>query len=187
MKKIIILDALKSRVLPLTIVFGFTSLLLFTFLLVSIFRARVIGIGYTIKILKEKNVRENNNFGISKVVFQQGFHDKGFDLRCMTWPSKLLYSGWSNNKKDRDFFIDYYVPPGKKAIICATTALAASLSAHPQKRFLYEVSKTELDDGLYVRVVVGVSEVRAPCKLVTGSVDCANSILGRQAIVKYEP
>ncbi|WP_026733716.1 hypothetical protein [Fischerella sp. PCC 9605] len=187
MKKIIIPDALRSRVLPPTIGLGLTSLLLFTFFLVDIFRARVIDIDYTMKILKEKHQKENKNFGISKVVFQKGFNDKGPDLRCITWSSKLLYSGWNNDKKDRDFFIDYYVPSGKKAIICATPALAASLSAHPKKRFLYEVSKTELDDGLYVRVVVGVSEVRETCKLVTGSVDCANSILGRQAIVKYEP
>jgi hypothetical protein len=163
------------------------SLILTTFFSLDIFRARVIDIDKANRLLEAKKQKENNDLGNSKVIVSQGFSDKGIDSRCLTWPSKLTYSGWSDNPKDHDFFIDHYVPAGKKAIICATPALSAALAIHPRKRFLYEVSKIELDDGLYVRVVVGLSEAREPCKLFTGSVDCVNSILARQAVVKYEP
>jgi hypothetical protein len=177
----------KGRFLIITTFLLIGSLTLATFFSLDIFRARVIDINKANRLLEAKKQKENNDLGNSKVIVSQGFSDKGIDSRCLTWPSKLTYSGWSDNPKDHDFFIDHYVPAGKKAIICATPALSAALAIHPRKRFLYEVSKIELDDGLYVRVVVGLSEAREPCKLFTGSVDCVNSILARQAVVKYEP
>ncbi len=190
MRRISIPYNFKGRTLKIIIGLGVISLALFTFFLVDIFRARVIDIENANKILAEKSKQENNSFGISKVTFQQGSNDKGLDLRCLSWSSKQLSSGWSDEidqRKDHDFFIDYYIPSGKKAIICATPALSASLAVHPKKRFLYEVSKISLDDGLYVRIVIGLSESREFCKSVTGKVTCMNSILGQQAIVKYEP
>jgi hypothetical protein len=177
----------RGRLLLLTTFFLIGLFSGVTFFAVDIFRARVIDIDKANQILEVKKQKENNSFGVTKVSFSQGFSDKGVDFRCLSWSSKFLYSGWSNDPKDHDFFIDHYVPTGKQAIICTTPALSAALAVHPRKRFLYEVSKIDLDDGLYVRVVVGLSEAREPCKLLTGSVDCVNSILARQAVVKYEP
>ncbi|WP_289793713.1 hypothetical protein [Chlorogloeopsis sp. ULAP01] len=187
MKKIARLHQIQPRVLVTTIGLGVLLLASFTFFLFDILKIRVINVDNARRILAEQKRKENNNFGISKIAFQQGSNNKGLDLRCLNWSSKQLYNGWSNIGKDHDFFIDYYLPSGKKAIICTTPALATALAANSKTRFLYEVSTTELDDGLYVRIVVGLSEVRETCKLITGSVDCLNSILMRQAIVKYEP
>ncbi|WP_315789105.1 hypothetical protein [Fischerella sp. JS2] len=184
-KKILI--NFRGRLLLLNTFFLIGLLSGLTFFSVDIFRARVIDIDEANQLLEAKKQKENNSFGVTKVLFSQGSSDKGIDLRCLSWSSKFLYSGWSDNPKDHDYFIDHYIPAGKKAIICATPALSAALAVHPRKKFLYEVSKIDLDDGLYVRVVVGVSEAREPCKLLTGSVDCMNSILARQAVVKYEP
>lgn len=181
-----ILVYFQGRLLILTTFFLIGLISGITFFSAGIFRARVIDIDKANQLLEAKKQKENNSFGVTKVLFSQGFSDKGIDLRCLSWSSKILNSGWSNNPKDHDFFIDHYVPAGKQAIICATPALSAALAVHPRKKFLYEVSKIDLDDGLYVRVVVGVSEAREPCKLFTGSVDCVNSILARQAVVKYE-
>ncbi len=177
----------QSSLLILTIFLLGFSLILTSFFSLDILRARVIDIDKANQLLEAKKQKENNYLGTTKVLISQGFSDKGIDPRCLTWSSKLSYSGWSDDPKDHDFFIDHYIPPGKKAIICATPALSAALAIHPRKRFLYEVSKIDLDEGLYVRVVVGLSEVREPCQLFTGSVDCMNSILARQAVVKYEP
>ncbi|MBF2009079.1 MAG: hypothetical protein IGS49_27450 [Chlorogloeopsis fritschii C42_A2020_084] len=187
MKKIIIPHQIKPRFLATAIGLGALFIILLSLFIFDILRVRVINVDNTRRILAEQKQKENNYFGISKVAFQQGSNNKGLDLRCLTWSSKQLYNGWSDVSKDHDFFIDYYLPSGKKAIICTTPILAGALAANSQKRFLYEVSTTDLDDGLYVRIVIGLSEVRETCKLMIGSVDCMNSLLMRQAIVKYEP
>jgi hypothetical protein len=107
------------------------------------------------------------------------------DLRCLSWITTPTNHGWTQDKNDRDFFIDYYVPPDKKAIICTTPSLAAALIAKRDRPFLYEVYPTEY--GFRIRIIEGLSEVRKPCQMLTGDKNCANALLLRQAIVRFEP
>ncbi len=69
--------------------------------------------------------------------------------------------------------------------VSTTPVLAAALTAETDKPFLYEVYPT--DYGLHVRITIGLSEVGDACKSLTGNVNCADSILSRQVIVRYEP
>ncbi|MBD2778143.1 hypothetical protein [Iningainema tapete] len=184
MKQLILLDKFKKRVLAITIGLGIP--LLATSFLVDIVRARIINIDNITRELEEQKEAhiDNPNF-ISKVVVQRGFdYDKGLDDKCISWSTNQVGSGWSQDSEDHDFFMDYYIPPNKKAIICTTPVLATALTANFDKPFLYEVSPT--DYGFRVRVVIGLSEVRYLCNLL-GNVNCANSILSKQVIVRYEP
>ena len=111
--------------------------------------------------------------------------DVEIDFRCLSWATTHVGSGWTKDPKDTDFFMDYYIPPDKKAIICTTPVLASAQIADRDKPFLYEVYPTEY--GFRIRIIIGLTEVREPCKNLTGNVNCADYILSHQAIVRYEP
>lgn len=186
MRKTILLYKIKGRVLTITILLGVISLF-FTCFLAKIVRVKFVEMDYVLKELEvQREVQANDPHAISKVVEQEELHsDIRPDFRCLFWVTTEVGSGWTNDSEDRDFFIDYYIPPDKKAIICTTPALAAAFIAKRDQPFLYEVYPTEY--GFRVRIVQGFSEVREPCKNWTGNVDCANSLLSRQAIIRYEP
>ncbi len=174
---------LKKPVL-ITTCLGAISLLLYTCLATSMFRARVINVDNLIQKFAAQNQAQSRTS--RKIVVQRGFnYEKGLDPRCLTWSSEQVGSGWTQDSQDHDFYIDYYVPPNSQAIICTTPALAGALKADTDKPFLYEVYPT--DYGLMVRIIVGISEVREPCQKIAGNVNCLNSWLEKQAIVHYEP
>jgi hypothetical protein len=177
---------LTRRIFIIAACLGGFSVILSSFLFTSIIRARIIDVDELVKNFEAQNqIDPFKPRPVRKVVIQQGFeHEKGTDARCLTWATEQVGSGWTQDSADHDFFIDYYVPPNAKAIICTTPALAAALTADADKPFLYEVYPTEY--GLRVRIVIGVSEVREPCKLLTGNVNCLNFVLQQQAIVHYE-
>jgi hypothetical protein len=187
MRKNIIPRKNQMRVIQITILFGFISIGLFSFFLVDFVRARVIDTDNIVKKLEEQSEKQAfNPRAVSKVVVQRGLnYEKGLDVKCISWSTTPVSHGWTKDAKDRDFFIDYYVPPHKKAIICTTPAVATALTAETDKPFIYEVYPT--DYGLRVRIIIGVSEVRMLCKSLTGNVNCANYILSKQAIVRHEP
>ncbi|WP_017316517.1 hypothetical protein [Mastigocladopsis repens] len=186
MKKTIIPYKLKGPVLTITVLFGVISLFLSCFL-IKIVRVKFVEIDFVLKKLEaQSEVQANNPHAIPRVDIQRRLsYDIRPDFRCLFWATTVVGSGWTNDSKDSDFFIDYYIPPDKKAMICTTPALAAALIAERPKPLLYKVYPTEY--GFRVRLVEGLSEVREPCKNWTGNVDCANSLLSRQGIVKYEP
>ena len=182
MKKMFISKKIKKR--WLIIMLTAICLGLFTCFLADIVRARIINVDNLLKELEEKQI-ENPRL-TQKIAVEEGFEDeKGLDFKCISWSTYPVGSGWTDKIGDRDFFIDFYIPPDKKAIICTTPALAAALTAETRKPFLYEVYST--DYGLHVRITIGLSEVGDACKSLTGNVNCANSILSRQVIVRYEP
>jgi len=186
MKEIFISDKIKRRgltIITLTAIF----LGLFTCLLADIVRARIINVDKLLKQLEEQREKQVDNPRlIQKIAVQRGFeYEKGLDFKCFSWTTYPVSSGWTDQIGDRDFFLDFYIPPDKKAIICTTPVLAAALTAETDKPFLYEVYPT--DYGLRIRITIGLSEVADACKSLTGNVNCANSILSRQAIVRYEP
>ncbi|MFH7027589.1 MAG: hypothetical protein ACHBN1_19865 [Heteroscytonema crispum UTEX LB 1556] len=187
MRKNIILCKNQIRIFQIIILFGFISLGLFTFFLVDFVKARVIDTDNIVKKLSEQSEKQAfNPRAISKVVVQRGLnYEKGLDVKCISWSTTPVSSGWTKDPEDPDFFIEYYVPPNKKAIICTTPALATALTADADKPFTYEVYPT--DYGLRVRIIVGISEVRMPCKSFTGNVNCVNYMLSKQAIVRHEP
>jgi hypothetical protein len=187
MRKSILPRKNQIRVFQITILFGFISLGLLPFFLVDFVRARVIDTDNLVKKLEEQSEKKAlNPRATSKVVVQRGFnYEKGLDMKCLSWSTTPVSHGWTKDTEDPDFFIDYYVPPNKKAIICTTPAVATALTADAHKPFTYEVYPT--DYGLRVRIIVGISEVRMPCKYFTGNVNCANYILSKQAIVRHEP
>jgi hypothetical protein len=176
-----------TKPLIITTSLGAILLLLYTCLAVSMFRARIINVDNLIQNFAEQNPTQILQPRASrKIVIQRGFnYDKGLDTRCLTWSSEQVGSGWTRDQQDHDFYIDYYVPPNSKAIICTTPAFAGALKANDDKPFLYEVYPT--DYGLMIRIIVGISEVREPCQKITGNVNCLNSWLEKQAIVHYEP
>jgi hypothetical protein len=178
---------LTKPVLIITTCLGATLLLLYTCLAVSMFRARIINVDNLIQnFVAQSPTQLLQSRASRKIVVQRGFnYDKGLDKRCLTWSSEQVGSGWTQDSQDRDFYIDYYVPPNSKAIICTTPALAGALKADSDKPFLYEVYPT--DYGLMIRIIVGISEVREPCQKITGNVNCLNSWLEKQAIVHYQP
>jgi hypothetical protein len=187
MKKINTPLIFKGRLLPITVFFGLTFTAIFIFIFADIVRARIINIDRVKEQFESQRQKQINNPNFKpKVVVLRGFdYDKGIDSRCLSWSTEHINSGWTGSNNDRDFFIDFYVPPDKQAIICTSPMLATALKAETKKPFLYEVSPTEY--GFRVRIVVGVSEVRKPCEILIGNSNCANFILRRQAIVKYEP
>ncbi|GAX43826.1 hypothetical protein NIES4075_48410 [Tolypothrix sp. NIES-4075] len=182
MKNMFINYKIKKHWLIITLTTIFLGLL--TCLLADIVRTRIINVDKLLKQLEEKQV--DNPRLIPKIAVQRGFeYEKGLDFKCISWSTYPVGSGWTNEISDRDFFIDFYIPPDKKAIICTTPVLAAALTAETDKPFLYEVYPT--DYGLHVRITIGLSEVADACKSLTGNVNCADSILSRQVIVRYEP
>jgi hypothetical protein len=183
MKKIFISHKIKRRGLTI-ITLTAISLGFFTCLLADIVRTRIINVDNLLKKLEERQI--DNPRLIQKIAVQRGFeYEKGLDFKCMSWSTYPVSSGWTDQIGDRDFILDFYIPPDKKAIICITPVLAAALTAETHKPFLYEVYPT--DYGLRVRITIGLSEVGDACKSLTGNVNCANSILSRQVIVRYEP
>lgn len=166
---------------------GAISLALFTGFLTKVFRVKDVEIDYVLKQLEVQSKREPENpHATSKVVIQRRLHsDIRPDFRCLSWATTHVGSGWTKDPKDTDFFMDYYIPPDKKAIICTTPVLASAQIADRDKPFLYEVYPTEY--GFRIRIIIGLTEVREPCKNLTGNVNCADYILSRQAIVRYEP
>lgn len=183
MKKMFITKRIKKHYW-LIITFTAIFLGLSTCLFADIVRARIINVDYLLKKLEEKQIDNPRSTG--KIAVQRGFeYEKGLDFKCLSWSTYPVGSGWTNEIGDRDFILDFYIPPDKKAIICTTPALAAALTAETDKPFLYEVYPT--DYGLHVRITIGLSEVGDACKSLTGNVNCADSILSRQVIVRYEP
>lgn len=186
MKKTIIPYKIKGSVVTITILFGIISLFLTSFL-AKIVRVKFVEIDFVLKRLEiQSEAQANNPHAIPKVDVQRRLgSDIRPDFRCLFWATTVVGRGWTNDSADRDFFVDYYIPPGKKAMICTTPALAAALIAKRTKPLLYKVYPTEY--GFRVRIVEGLTEVREPCKNWTGNVDCADSLLSRQGIVRYEP
>ncbi|PAX58098.1 hypothetical protein CK510_08240 [Brunnivagina elsteri CCALA 953] len=169
---------------------GGIFLLLYLCLSTSLIRARVINVDGLIKQFAAQKTESNLDpfkpRQTQKIAIERGFNsDKGFDNRCSSWSTEVVDSGWTQDSQDHDFYIDYYVPPNTKAIICTTPILAGALTAITDKPFLYEVYSTEY--GLKVRTIIGFSEVREPCEKFTGNVNCVNYLLQQQAIVRYEP
>ncbi|BAZ20127.1 hypothetical protein NIES4073_10030 [Kalymmatonema gypsitolerans NIES-4073] len=186
MKKTIIPYKIKGSIVTITILFGVISLFLTCFL-AKIVRVKFVEIDFVLKRLEaQSEAQANNPHAIPKVDVQRRLgSDIRPDFRCLFWATTEVGRGWTNDSADRDFFVDYYIPPDKKAMICTTPALAAALIAKRTKPLLYKVYPTEY--GFRVRIVEGLSKVRKPCKDWTGNADCANSILSRQAIIRYEP
>ncbi|NJM72941.1 MAG: hypothetical protein HC862_23915 [Scytonema sp. RU_4_4] len=187
MKRAMIPYKMKARLLIITILFGIISLFLSSFF-AKIVRVKFVDIDFVLKRLEiQSKAQVENPHAIPKVDIQRRLgSDIRPDPRCLFWATTEVGRGWTNDSEDRDFFIDYYIPPDKQAMICTTPVLAAALLAkRHNKPLLYKVYPTEY--GFRVRIVEGFSKVRKPCKDWTGNVDCANSILSRQGIVKYEP
>ncbi len=187
MKGIIRPYKMKGRVLIIVILFGIISLFWLSFF-AKIVRVKFVEIDFVLKRLEiQKEAQVEIPYTIAKVDVQRRLgSDVKPDPRCLFWATTEVGRGWTNDSNDRDFFIDYYIPLNKKAMICTTPALAAALIAkRHEKPLLYKVYPTE--DGFHVRIVEGLTEVREPCKNWTGNVDCADSILSRQGIVRYEP
>ncbi|MEA5571000.1 hypothetical protein [Calothrix sp. UHCC 0171] len=181
---------MKKPILISAIFLGGAFLILYLCLSTSLLRARVIHVDDLIKRFSEQEAQNQletfKNTPLQKITIQRGFNsDKGIDTRCSSWSVEAVGSGWTPDSQDHDFYVDYYVPPNTKAIICTTPALAGALTAHSDKPFLYEVYPTQY--GLMIRIVIGISEVRDTCEKLTGNVNCANSLLKQQAIVRYEP
>ncbi|ARV61001.1 hypothetical protein BZZ01_22380 [Nostocales cyanobacterium HT-58-2] len=186
MKKAIIPYKLKGRILTITILLGVISLFLMSFF-TKIVRVKFVEIDFVLKKLEAQSEAQTDNpYAVPIVDVQRRIgSDIRPDPRCLFWSTTVVGKGWTNDSEDRDFFIDYYIPPDKKAMICTTPVLAAALIAKRDKPLLYKVYPTEY--GFRVRIVEGLSEVREPCKNWTGNADCANSILSHQGIVRYEP
>lgn len=180
----------KRKILNPVIIFttgvGFSLLLLYLFSSVTLVRARIIDINFINQRLekqKQQNINQPNR--LQKVVIQRGYeYDKGIDLSCLSWEKQPITNGWTRDSKDRDFFLDYYIPANKKAIICTTPAIATAITAASGKPFLYEVYPVE--SGFRVRVIIGLTEVRDPCQQLTGNKNCANSLLEQQISVRYQ-
>lgn len=186
MRKTILPYKIKGRVLTITILFGILSLFLTCFS-AKIVRVKFVEIDFVLKRLEiQSEAQANNPHPIPRVDVQRRLgSDIRSDFRCLFWATTEVDSGWTHDSEDRDFFIDYYIPPDKKAMICMTPALAAALIAKGDKPLLYEVYHTEY--GFRIRIIQGLTEVREPCKKLIGNVDCADSLLSRQSIVRYEP
>ncbi|GAB1538626.1 hypothetical protein NUACC21_12880 [Scytonema sp. NUACC21] len=173
--------------LAITITLGMSCLALYTIFLTDIVRARIIDSNYLAKQFEAQREKElyNPNF-VPKVVIQRGReYEKGLDFKCITGATYKVGSGWTKDSKDSDFFIDYYVPPNKNAIICVSPAFAAAITAKTSKPFVYEAYPTNY--GLRIRIIIGVSEVRGICQSLTGDVNCANFVLSQEAVVRYVP
>jgi hypothetical protein len=177
----------RGYVLAIIIALGISALSLYVIFITDVIRARIIDSKSLFKAFetqKEEKLYEPN-FS-PQVVVQRGYeYEKGFDWKCLTWSTQKVLSGWTRDKQDSDFFIDYYVPPNKDAIICVSPALAAAITASKTKPFVYEAYPT--DYGLRIRIVIGASEVRDMCQRLTGDTDCANFFLSQEATVRYEP
>ncbi|WP_169154541.1 hypothetical protein [Brasilonema bromeliae] len=187
MRKIILPDKMKGHLLTVATLFGIISLFWISFF-AKVVRVKFVEIDFVLKRLEiQKEAQVEIPYTVAKVdILRRLGSDVKPDPRCLLWATTEVGRGWTNDSEDRDFFIDYYIPPDKKAMICTTPALAAALLAkRHEKPLLYKVYPTE--DGFHVRIVEGLSEVREPCKNWTGNVDCADPILSRQGVVRYEP
>lgn len=182
-KKLLILAAMLG---------GGFLLIVYICLFTSIIRARVIKVENLVQQFEAqfqndslKALQQRSTEKIAqKIVVERDNSDKGVDANCLTWASEPLVSGWTQDSNDSDFFVDYYVPPSSKAIICTTPIFAGALTADAEKPFSYEVYRTEY--GLRVRVLIGASEMRELCQILTLDGNCLNSFLQQQAIVRYQ-
>lgn len=171
--------------------------IVYTCLFTTIIRARVIKVDSlvkqfeaqfqndSLKALQQRSTQKIAQKIAQKIVVERDNSDKGLDASCLTWASEPVASGWTQDSKDSDFFVDYYVPANTKAIICTTPIFAGALTADTEKPFSYEVTRTEY--GLKVRVIIGVSEIEKLCQTLTHNRNCLNSFLQQQAIVHYKP
>ncbi len=177
----------KGYLLAIIIALGISCLGLYIIFFVALVRGRIIDTNNLVKAFEAQREQKlyEPNF-LPKVVIQRGREsEKGFDLKCLTWSMDRVVSGWTRDKRDSDFFIDYYVPPNKDAIICVSPAFATAITAATRKPFVYEAYPT--DYGLRIRIIIGASEVRGMCQSLTGDANCANFFLSQEAIVRYEP
>lgn len=178
-KKLLLLAAMLS---------GGFLLIVYICLFTSIIRARVVKVESLVKQFEAQFQNESlkalQQRSTQKIVIERDNSDKGLDTNCLTWASEPVASGWTQDSKDSDFFVDYYVPANSKAIICTTPIFAGALTADAEKPFSYEVYRTEY--GLRVRVIIGVSEVRELCQTLSLDGNCLNSFLQQQAIVHYK-
>ncbi|GEM_PF-1563370 len=187
MKKLKIPVKVNRHFLSLIIYSGIISITLFTTCFVTLIRGRTIELDRVLQHLAiQSEVQVYNPTVIPKFVEQRPLrYEMKPDFRCLSWSTNQVGSGWTPENNYHVFFIDYYVPPDKKAIICTTPALATILDAVLKKPLLYKIYPT--DYGLHVRVIIGVSEAVKPCINLTGNVNCVSPILLQQAVVKYEP
>lgn len=105
----------QGYLLAIIIALGISGLSLYIIFITDIIRARIIdsnNLEKAFEIQREKQLYDPNF--VPKVVIQRGREsEKGFDLKCLTWSTNKVVSGWTRDKRDSDFFIDYYVPPKK--------------------------------------------------------------------------
>jgi hypothetical protein len=187
MKKFNVLNKIPGRILARIIYSGVILSVLFTSLFTALVRARTIDLEQVNKHLAAQSLEQiYNPQNMPQFAEQRPLqYEMGLDSRCMSWSTNPVGNGWTPENNYYVFFIDYYVPPDKKAIICTTPALATTLRYVVKKPLLYKIVPTEY--GLHVRVIIGVSEAVKPCKKLTGNANCVNSILSQQATIRYEP
>jgi hypothetical protein len=178
---------IKGQKFTIAVGAGILFLTLVTSFVARIIRVKDIEIDFVLQRLEAQTKKPDYDpLAPRRVVIQRRLNRQiRPDLRCLSWVTTPVNHGWTQDQQDKDFFIDYYLPPDKKAIICTTPVLSAALIANRTKPFLYEVYPTE--HGFRIRIIEGLSEVREPCQYLTGDRNCANALLLRQAIVRFEP
>jgi len=184
MRRINIPTRLKGHVLTIILCSGIISIGLYISFLAAIVRARIIDIDNVHKQLELQSEAQLDHPRVLPKIAEQRRLNHSPDFRCLSWAANQVGSGWKPEDDHSVFFVDYYIPPDRKAIICTTPALATAITA-VEKPLLYEIYPT--DYGLHIRIIIGVSEAVEPCKRLTGNVNCTNSLLSQQAVVKYEP
>ncbi|MGH8002658.1 MAG: hypothetical protein ACREPR_25305, partial [Brasilonema sp.] len=130
MKRAMIPYKMKAHILIITILIGIISLLMTSFF-AKIVRVKFVEIDFVLKRLEiESKAQAENPHAIPKVDVQRRLgSDIRPDPRCLFWATTEVGRGWTNDSEDSDFFIDYYIPPDKPAMICTTPVLAAALIA----------------------------------------------------------
>ncbi|AKG22997.1 hypothetical protein [Calothrix sp. 336/3] len=180
---------LHPRIIIIIACFGFGAIALISYISFFTYFLRVRNIDITDineKLAAQEAAKIENPQLQSQLVVDEGkWNDKGLDSRCLSWSTKPISSGWTKYPKDDDFFIDYYIPPNKKALICATPAYTVGLVRKVRRPLIYQVYPTEY--GLRIRVIIGVSLSRKTCQKIAGNPNCADSLLSQQVVVKYEP
>ncbi len=96
-------------------------------------------------------------------------------------------SGWFQNPPpDYDFYVDYKLPKNfKEATVCITAALWAALQATGKKLDVRWYYNSYDSSNWRTRIVIGATVVRNLCTRLTGSPNCANSLLQIQATLRY--
>ena len=103
------------------------------------------------------------------------------------WPYRRIWSGWLYSPyPDLDYFMYYRVPPRHRREVCITRYLADALRV-THKRLsvkVYRHNRRKYYD-LYV-INIGHSVARNVCQRLHRSPNCANWLLNRQAVVRYQ-